>query len=47
MTQKFYDKILKAARFIKNGDPLKDVLDRRDIEEAITLLAKILKEINE
>ena len=44
VTQEFYDKIMKASRFIKKGDPLKDVLDRRDIEEAILLLAKLLKE---
>jgi len=44
VTQEFYDKILKASRFIKKGDPLHDVLDREDIETAILLLAKLLKE---
>ncbi len=44
MNQEFYDKIIKAARYIKSGDLVKDVLDRSDIEDAITLLAKLLKE---
>lgn len=47
MTQEFYDKIMKAAEYIKCGDPLKDVLDDYEIAEAIELLAKLLKERNE
>jgi len=44
LNKEFYDKIIKADRYIKNGDPLKDILDDYEIMQAIELLAKMLKE---
>ena len=35
-------KIIKACRYMDNGDPMKDVLDDDDIEEAIKMLGDVL-----
>jgi uncharacterized protein with PhoU and TrkA domain len=37
----FEQKIIRAARFLKNGDPLKDVLSQSEIETAIQTLADV------
>ena len=37
------DKIIKAAEFIENGDPYKDVLDEFEVMEIIVELANRLK----
>lgn len=41
--QEFCDKIVKAAQYIKNGDPIKDVLDHEEVLQAIELLAMLIK----
>lgn len=46
MKEEFYKKIMKAEKYIKNGDPLKDALDEDEVIEAILLLAKMLRAIN-
>jgi cell division protein YceG involved in septum cleavage len=37
----FEQKVIRAARFLKNGDPLKDVLSQSEIETAIQTLADV------
>lgn len=36
------DKILKAAEYIENGDPLKDVLCGHELEDAILKAAELV-----
>jgi hypothetical protein len=43
MNKSLKEKVLKGAEFIKNGDPLKDVMDNYEIMDAIVEFAKILK----
>ena len=38
-------KIFKAEKFINNGDPLKDVLSDSEIEDAIVMLANLIREM--
>lgn len=37
------EKVLEGAKYIEMGDPLKDVMDRDDIDNAILMLAEIIK----
>lgn len=37
----FEQRVIAAVRAVENGDPLKDFLDRDDIEQAIKTLADI------
>jgi cell division protein YceG involved in septum cleavage len=37
----FEQKVIRAARFLENGDPLKDVLSQSEIETAIKTLAEV------
>jgi hypothetical protein len=47
MTRELRNKIIKAAKYVKNGDPLKDVLSKDEIEDAIVFLADIFKKLKD
>lgn len=47
MDKELRDKVKKAAKYIKNGDPLKDVMNVEDVEECIIFLAEIFKRIRD
>ncbi len=36
--------VLKGAEYLESGDPLKDVMDYSDINDAIVMLANLIKD---